>query len=89
MLSIFEPNINFPWLGEMKQLGPAYELPSNPYQYDLKENAEDTPFPVAPTARRSYHAQSNAVWIKSSGLQVMWLFEITSFFGSMIIYPWF
>lgn len=70
MLSVFEPNQPFPWLGLLKNLGPAYELNTIPYQLDAKEDTEETPFPVPPSGRRSYHLQSNAVWIKSSGLQV-------------------
>jgi len=69
MLSIFFPNVPFTWLGALKQLGPAYELPNIPYRIDMKDNTEETPFPVAPLSRRSYHSQSNAVWIKQSGLQ--------------------
>lgn len=69
MLSVFEPNQPFPWLGLLKNLGPAYELNTIPYQLDAKEDTEETPFPVPPSGRRSYHLQSNAVWIKSSGLQ--------------------
>ena len=70
MLSVFEPNTPFPWLGDIRSLGPALELPTNPYSYHSSENAEDTPFPVLPAKRRSYHVHTNNVWIKSSGLQV-------------------
>lgn len=70
MLSLFEPGASsIPWLGNLKQLGPAAELSTDPYQVNAKENAEETPFPVAAPAQRSYRSQSNAVWIKTSGLQ--------------------
>ncbi|XP_065672725.1 integrator complex subunit 14 [Hydra vulgaris] len=69
MLSIFEPGLErVPWLGNLKYLGPAYELPSNPYLQDAKEGTEESPFPVITSTRRSYHSHTNAVWIKSSGL---------------------
>ncbi len=70
MLSVFEPGLSISWLGEMKNLGPSAELKINPYQYDQKEDAEETPFPVAPNKRRSYHLQPNVVWVKNAGLQV-------------------
>ena len=70
MLSVFEPGQPFPWLGDMKKLGPANELNPNPYHFDANANIEESPFPIPPAVRRSYHAQVNAVWIKSSGLQV-------------------
>lgn len=70
MLSVFEPNVTISWLGDFKSLGTSAELTPNPYQYDQKEDAEETPFPVAPTRRRSYHLQPNVVWIKNAGLQV-------------------
>ena len=71
MLSIFEPNAAISWLGNLQRLGPSAEFSSNPYQYDQKEDAEETPFPVAPSRRRSYHLQPNVVWIKNAGLQVL------------------
>ena len=70
MLSVFEPGTPFPWLGNLNNLGPAAEMVKNPYQYDQKEEAEETPFPVAPNKRRSYHVQPNTVWIRTVGLQV-------------------
>lgn len=70
MLSIFEPGISVPWLGDIQKLGPAYELPDNPYQINSKDNSEETPFPVPAPRQRSYRSSSTAVWIKSSGLQV-------------------
>lgn len=70
MLSVYEPNIAISWLGNLKNLGPSAELAANPYQYDQKEDAEETPFPVPPSRRRSYHLQPNIVWIKNVGLQV-------------------
>lgn len=70
MLSLFEPgSSSIPWMGNLKSLGPAGELPDDPYQLNTKENAEETPFPIAAPSQRSYRSQSNAVWIKASGLQ--------------------
>lgn len=70
MLSIFEPGLSVPWLGDMRKLGPASELPTNPYQLNSNDNSEETPFPVPAPRQRSYRSSSSAVWIKSSGLQV-------------------
>eukprot|EP00794_Sanderia_malayensis_P009782 gene9782-10781_t len=69
MLSVFEPGLNISWLGKLSNLGPSAELPINPYQYDPKEDAEETPYPVAPNKRRSYHLQPNVVWVRNAGLQ--------------------
>ncbi|CAB1446775.1 unnamed protein product [Pleuronectes platessa] len=56
----YEP---LPWLGKISYLGPISEAPENPYGEDDK-----SPFPVQPSAKRSY-AQNVTVWIKASGLQ--------------------
>lgn len=68
MLSVFEPGHPFPWLGDLSYLGPAQEHPS--FNASAKETAEDNPFPILPEIKHSYNTQCNAVWIKSSGLQV-------------------
>ena len=78
MLSVFEPNLFISWLGDVKNLGPSAEVSKNPYQYDQKEDAEETPFPIAPNRRRSYHLQPNVVWVKNAGLQVR-SFQIQQF----------
>jgi len=69
MLSIFEPHATISWLGNLRGLGPSAEFSPNPYQYDQTEDAEETPFPITPSRRRSYHLQPNVVWIKNAGLQ--------------------
>lgn len=67
MLSVFEPGgTPFPWLGDISYLGPALGIPGR--QESLEDSA--SPFPVLPELKQSYQTQSNAVWIKSSGLQV-------------------
>ncbi|XP_053282498.1 integrator complex subunit 14 [Pleuronectes platessa] len=64
MMSLFEPGSEpLPWLGKISYLGPISEAPENPYGEDDK-----SPFPVQPSAKRSY-AQNVTVWIKASGLQ--------------------
>lgn len=67
MLSLFEPGTNsVPWLGNLKQLGAIDEMVG---ASTLK--AEDNaPFPIPAPSQRSYRSQSQAVWIKPSGLQV-------------------
>ena len=66
MLSLFEPGSNsVPWLGNLKQLGAINEMEEPPLK--IEENA---PFPIAVPSQRSYRSQSQAVWIKPSGLQV-------------------
>ena len=79
MLSVFEPSQTFPWLGDLSYLGPGQELPPNAYRFDAKENAEEHPFPVIPGIKHSYQTQCNAVWIKSSGLQVGFIIIVLLF----------
>ena len=80
MLSVFEPGQPFPWLGDISYLGPEQELPTNSFHFDSKENTDDNkPFPVTPEVKHSYQTLSNAVWIKSSGLQVRLVYKIFYF----------
>ena len=66
MLSLFEPGSqSVPWLGNLKQLGAINET-----EGDASSKVEETPFPIAASSQRSYRSQSQAVWIKPSGLQV-------------------
>lgn len=71
VLTTFGPGENISWLGNMQKLGPAAELDINPYQTADNDEGETTPFPVMPSQRRSYNSQANVVWIKPSGLQVI------------------
>ncbi|XP_060891426.1 integrator complex subunit 14 [Labrus mixtus] len=65
MMSLFEPGPDpLPWLGKISHLGPISEAAENPYG----EDDSKSPFPVQPSAKRSY-AQNVTVWIKASGLQ--------------------
>jgi len=69
MLSVFEPGgLPFPWLGDISYLGPSLELP-NASNGKTSLELDKSPFPVQPELKQSYQSQSNAVWIKSSGLQ--------------------
>uniref|UniRef100_A0A8C2WCJ9 Integrator complex subunit 14 n=1 Tax=Cyclopterus lumpus TaxID=8103 RepID=A0A8C2WCJ9_CYCLU len=65
MMSLFEPGPEpLPWLGKITHLGPISEAAENPYG----EDDSKSPFPLQPSAKRSY-AQNVTVWIKASGLQ--------------------
>ena len=70
LLVTFTPGMHVSWLGNFKKLGPATELSINPYRSTPDDEAEITPFPVAPTRRKSYITQASVVWVKPSGLQV-------------------
>jgi len=70
MLSLFEPGTStVPWLGDLKKLGPSSEYNGS----QSAEKPDETFFPLAASSQRSYRSQSNAVWIKASGLQVLLL----------------
>ena len=70
MLVTFTPCVHLSWLGNIKKLGPATELSTNPYGLTQDDEAETTPFPVTPARRKSYISQASVVWVKPSGLQV-------------------
>ena len=68
MVSLFEPGSNsVPWLGNLKQLGAIEEM-AGASTLKAEDNA---PFPIPAPSQRSYRSQSQAVWIKPSGLQVL------------------
>ena len=67
MLSLFEPGSStVPWLGDLKKLGALNESKDS----QNPDKPDEPLFPLAASSQRSYRSQSNAVWIKASGLQV-------------------
>lgn len=73
MLSLFEPGLNsVPWLGNLKQLGAIDEMVGE----STLKTEDNAPFPIPAPSQRSYRSQSQAVWIKPSGLQVFTYFIV-------------
>ncbi|XP_042229125.1 integrator complex subunit 14-like [Homarus americanus] len=65
MLSLFVPGVDvIPWMGKLSNLGPASQLPINPYG----PSDTSSPFPLKVHEKKSY-ALNCVVWVRQGGLQ--------------------